>query len=205
MNDKKLLLIFGKKEEDYKLLKKTIDTIVPVYGREFKLRDILLLDSMSWLEKKDLKKILGGDYNKILAHNIGLTYQDGRWIYENTNIVPHNTIRILNVLQKENKFRVGSTVYLDDLVLIEYLSEKVNEIFEKEMEKELGEKVEGYEINQELLNYVSNDLRQKIGKTGRLDHKLIKAFLESFYEYDEMAAEEIFREHDYINKETLDS
>lgn len=63
MPDNRILLLFQRKENNYQLLKKIIGIVSPICGKEFRLKDLLCLDSLSWTEKKNLRNVFGGDYS----------------------------------------------------------------------------------------------------------------------------------------------
>ena len=194
MPNNRILLFFQKKDNYYQLLKKIIDIITPTHGKEFTLKDFLCLDSLSWTDKKNLKDIFDGDYSEVSAQEFSFIYQNGKWVYQNTDYRHRYTTKILSLLQQE--YSIGSLVYPSDRKLIGALIGKWNEIFEKEIEKEFGEKESGYDITQEMLDFISNDLKQRVGEVSQLDYGFVKAFLESFYEYDQLVVDSILKDED---------
>jgi hypothetical protein len=70
--------------------------------------------------------------------------------------------------------------------------------YEKELEKEFGEKELGYDINQEMLDFISNDLQQRVGEVSQLNYGFVKEFLESFYEYDQIVVDNILKDGDHL-------
>ncbi|MBW2005002.1 MAG: hypothetical protein JRI72_10405 [Deltaproteobacteria bacterium] len=194
MPDNRILLLFQRKEDNYQLLKKIIDIITPTHGKEFRLKDFLCLDSLSWTDKKNLKDIFGGDYSEISAQEFSFIYQNGKWLYQNTDYRHRFTTKILFLLQNEKEYSIGSIVYPSDLKLIGDLIGKWNEI----LEKEFGDKELGYDINQEMLDFISNDLKQRVGEVNQLNYGFVKAFLESFYEYDQIVVDNILKDGDHL-------
>ena len=194
MPDNRILLLFQRKENNYQLLKKIIDIITPTHGKKFRLKDLLCLDSLSWTDKKNLKDIFGGDYSEISAQEFSFIYQNGKWLYQNTDYRHRYTTKILFLLQKEKEYSIGSIVYPSDLKLIGDLIGKWNEI----LEKEFGDKELGYDINQEMLDFISNDLKQRVGEVNQLNYGFVKAFLESFYEYDQILVDNILKDGDHL-------
>jgi len=194
MPDNRILLLFQRKENNYQLLKKIIDIITPTYGKEFRLKDLLCLDSLSWTDKKNLRNIFNGDYSEIIAQEFSFIYQNGKWLYQNTDYRHQYTTKILFLLQKEKEYSIGSIVYPSDLKLIGDLIGKWNEIFEKEF----GDKESGCDINQEMLDFISNDLKQRVGEVNQLNYGFVKAFLESFYEYDQIVVDKILNDGDHF-------
>ena len=165
-------------------------------GNTFSIKDFLCLDSLSWTDKKNLKDIFGGDYSEISAQKFSFIYQNGKWLYQNTDYRHRYTTKILSLLQKEKEYWIGSLVYPSDRKLIGALIGKWNETFEKELEKEFGEKESGCDINQEMLDFISNDLKQRVGEVSQLNYGFVKAFLESFYEYDQIVVDKILKDED---------
>ena len=194
MPNNRILLFFQKKDNDYQLLKKIIDIITPTHGKEFRLKDFLCLDSLSWTDKKNLKDIFGGDYSEISAQEFSFIYQNGKWLYQNTDYRHHYTTKILFLVQNEKEYSIGSIVYPSDLKLIGDLIGKWNEIFEKEF----GDKEFGCDINQEILDFISNDLQKRVGDVSQLNYGFVKAFLESFYEYDQIIVDNILKDGDHL-------
>jgi hypothetical protein len=131
MPDNRILLLLQRKENNYQLLKKIIDIITPTHGKEFRLKDLLCLDSLSWTDKKKLKDIFGGDYSEIIAQEFSFIYQNGKWLYQNTDYRHRFTTKILFLLQNEKEYSIGSIVYPSDLKLIGDLIGKWNEIMKK--------------------------------------------------------------------------
>ncbi|RLG17060.1 hypothetical protein DRN75_04195, partial [Nanoarchaeota archaeon] len=97
----------------------------------------------------------------ISAQKFSFIYPNGKWLYQNTDYRHRYTTKILSLLQQE--YSIGSLVYPSDRKLIGALIGKWNETFEKELEKEFGEKESGCDINQEMLDFISNDLKQRVG------------------------------------------
>jgi len=192
MPNNRILLLFQRKENNYQLLKKIIDIITPTHGKEFRLKDLLCLDSLSWTDKKNLKDLFGGDYSEISAQEFSFIYQKGKWLYQNTDYRHRFTTKILFLLQNEKEYSIGSIVYPSDLNLIGDLIGKWNEI----LEKEFGDKELENDINQEILDFISNDLQKRVGEVSQLNYGFVKAFLESFYEYDQIVVDNILKDED---------
>jgi len=59
--------------------------------------------------------------------------------------------------------------------------------FENVIKEEDGSEVDShFEIDREELDFISNDLSHRFGKTAKVDYHFVKAFMESRQQYDEI-------------------
>lgn len=182
MNNNQTLLIFGRKDPNFQVLKKVVEIYFNRHEKQFTLKELLCQDSFIWTEKKALKNIFGGHYLKIVIKDFDFNFNNGKWSFINTDTTHHYITKILNSVN----IKLGCKLYPNDLKLIEALVDKNEKIFAKEWEDEFEHEAVFYETNQEMLEFISKGLEQKVGKVCKLDYKFIKEFLETFYDYDEM-------------------
>jgi hypothetical protein len=90
---------------------------------------------------------------------------------------------VVNHALKEGRYALGSLVSTKDIELIEFLMRKEHEVFQEDFREV---EVEGIPINQESLQFVSGGLQEKMGEESRFDYELVKAFLESLHDYEEI-------------------
>jgi hypothetical protein len=185
MADNNILALFSRKQAEYHVLIKVIDVLAHVNKISFRLKELLGSDSFSWTEKLNLKAMFGGDYSRVIAFGIDFSFINGEWVGHKTDYAHMYATKILSRLQNHDNYYLGAIVYADDLHLIEVLMRQWNEIFKNEFGFGLDEEEFLYDINDEMLIFISNELKEKIEKQSQLDYDFVRAFLESFYEYDE--------------------
>lgn len=185
MADNHIFAISSRKQAEYQVLMKVIDALAQVNRTSFRLRELLGIDSFSWTEKLNLKVMFGGNYSRVIALGIDFNCFNGEWISRKTDYAHMYATKILFRLQNHDDYYLGAIVYADDLQLIEVLIRQWNKIFKDELGLGLDEEKFLFEINDEMLSFISNDLKKKIEKQSQLDYDFVRAFLESLYEYDE--------------------
>ena len=167
------------------MLIKVIDVLAQFNKTAFRLKELLGIDSFSWTEKLNLKAMLGGDYSRVIAFGIEFNCFNGEWTGHETDYAHIYATKILFRLQNQNDYYLGATVYANDLQLIEIFIRQWNEIFKNELGLGQDEEEFLYKINDGILNFISNELREKMGNQSQLAYDFVRAFLESMYEYDE--------------------
>jgi hypothetical protein len=178
-----LFAISSRKQAEHYLLVKVIEVLAQIKKTSFKLSELLGNDSFSWAEKLNLKATFGGDYSRVMSSGIDFNCINGEWIGHKFDYAHFYATKILSRLQNHDDYYLGAIVSADDLHLIEVLIRQWKEIFKNECD--LSEEDFFYEINDEMLAFISNEMGQKIKHQSRLDYDFVRAFLESLYEYDE--------------------
>jgi hypothetical protein len=187
MNGKRILLLLLKKDSKCQLLKKLINEH-PELDKGFIFKELLNNPTLSWNEKVELKNIFTV-YSEVFTPDAHFIFEGNKWIVKRIHPQLHKgTMKIINLMQKEMEYIIGSNVSTNDFRLIEVLIDKENELFTKE----IGEKDCGYKINQEMLDFISGQLKQKLGEIFPLDYRFVQAFLESLSPYDQMMIEREF-------------
>lgn len=182
-------IIVTRKEEKHKLITKCIE----ILGNEITLNDLLSIESLSWNDRKELKSLFGEGCRYISSQDFFFEKKDGKWINENSGYKHRFTTKILNSFQSDQTCPIGSEVSPGDPKLIEILLEK----WEGVREEEDGSGLPVDEtIVKEQIEYISKDLKQTLGETVNLDYTFIKAFIESFHDFDEMLLERCIKKMD---------
>jgi signal recognition particle GTPase len=187
-------VFMGKKDNTYEMLKRVADFVNRLPDKKFSVGELLSVDSFSWNEKKILREIFSGDYQNIHAWEHNFTNESGKWKYENTDPTHRLTTKILFLFNNDHEYQIKTIVNADDLKLIKNLINKWNHVVIKELEKELGEKDSGYEVTQEMIEFISAAMKKRVEKTSYLNYRFVEAFMRSFYDYDQMCVERMLKE-----------
>lgn len=176
-----------KKDSKCQLLKRLINDH-PELEKGFIFKELLNNPTLSWNEKVELKNIFTV-YSEVFTPDAHFIFEANKWTVNRIQPQLHKgTMKIINLMQKEKEYIIGSNVSTNDFRLIEILINKENEIFTKE----IGVIDCGYKIDQEMLNFMSNHLKQMVGEIVPLDYRFVQAFLESLSPYDQMMIEREF-------------
>ena len=181
MDSKATLVILLEEDGDYKLLKAIINEH-PELETGFTLNDLLNIRSISWNDKIKLRNVFS-NYSKVFSPDIHFTLQGKKWLVEQIRPQPHQpAMKILNLIQKSGEYSIGTNISTADLKLIEMLINKLNDI----SRRECADNDFAYKIDQEMLQFISNRLKQTLGETAPFNYKLVLAFLDCLAPYDEM-------------------
>lgn len=180
-----LYVIMLRTQAEFRLLRRLVSDY-PSLKNGFSLKEILSLPFISWDDRRILKNLFGGNYSKILTPEINFEYQNGKWSVEEIDVERgfHRFItKVLNHALEEGIYRIDSPVSTKDMKLAKFLMEKETEVYQEEL-KEFDDK--GIPITQELLEFVSGGLRERLGEKSCFNYGLVKAFLESLHDYEEI-------------------
>lgn len=177
-----------RKEKLYRL----VANIIKIFGNKFSSSDLLLSKFLSWNTKKEIEKIFGGDYQTVSGQDFCFENKDGMWTNIKADYIHKYTMEILNSLQKNQTYPVGVEISPGGLELTETLINKLKEKIEKEADH--PGLFSGLETDREEIDFISNNLSLKFGKTAKVDYHFIKAFMELYHEYDEMILERCVEE-----------
>ncbi len=181
MNDNGILVILLEKDTNYQLLKRLIDE-QPELEKVFKLKELLNIPTLSWNEKVHLRNIFM-NYSEIFTPTIHFVFEENKWVAQRIRPQTHQVaIKILNLIRKEEGYVVSEDVSTSDFKLIGRLIENWNKLFRKAC----GEMDSGYRIDQEMLDFISNQIRTMVGEIAPLDYRFVRAFLETLSPYDQM-------------------
>jgi hypothetical protein len=180
-----MYVIMLKTDAKYQLLKRLFSDY-PQLKTGFKLKEILKLSLLPLNDRRILKEMFGGSYSQVLTPGLNFEYRDDKWEVQeiDTQRVFHQNItKVLNHALKEGKYAIRSLVSTKDIELVEFLMRKEHEVFQEEFSEFDGE---GIPITQESLEFISGSLQEKMGEESRFDYDLVKAFLESLHDYEEI-------------------
>lgn len=123
----------------------------------------------------------------LVINNFTMKMENGRWKYEKYKY----TIKQLLILLNSRKFKLGATVNTTDLTLIKNLLLEWDEMFVREWEMISYDEAPRFEINEEVLHYISDHMKKRIGECNTFDFNFIMTFTEAYYEYNGIILERI--------------
>jgi len=194
MPDRKILFIPSRNDNNYLLLNKYIDLVKPVEEKEIELNELSSLNHFSFDEKNDLIRLFKGDYESILTKDFSFSYQNDQWFFTKYGYPHTYTTKILFRMNNDTEYRYNCEVRSSDLRLIASLLDQYNRILEVDLVGEIGEGVEGYEIDQEVLKFISKCLNETTGDSNLMNYSFIKRFVEALQKYDDLLWEKFFSE-----------
>lgn len=181
-----LYVIFLSTDTNYQSVRRLISDY-PVLKKGFKLKEILSLPSLSFDDRKRLKKMFGGDYSEILTPGINFRFRNGKWEVQEIDIkrgFHQFTTKVLNHALKDGEYPVNSPVSTMDMELLEFIMKKENQVYGKELKE--FEKGGRLPITQELLEFVSKSLRERLGEVSHFDYVFVRTFRESVHDFEEI-------------------
>jgi hypothetical protein len=186
MNAQRVLFILSRNDKNYHLIKNFIDLVKSDDGRDIKPDDVLTLGHLSHEEKKEIINIFKEDYESVVTKDFTLYRKNGHWIYEPHDYSHTYSIKILFRMNNETAYGYNSIVHGSDLYLVSTLIKQYNRILEVDLLEEIGEAVEGYEINPEMIDFVSMYLENNAGNFPQMDYAFMRVFLNAIQEYDDL-------------------
>jgi hypothetical protein len=175
------------KGDDYQLIQKVIATLHELNRNEFSIQDLVSLDLFTEPENEQLKKIFHDKLLYLYACNKQFYYENGKWKYEKYKYTMKQLLMLLN----SRKFKLGATVNTTDLTLIKNLLLEWDEMFVREWEMSSYDEPPEFEINEEVLHYISDHMKKRIGECNTFDFNFITAFTEANYDYNGIILERI--------------
>jgi hypothetical protein len=183
--------LIGTKKDDYHLVQKVIDVIREFYGNEFSVNDLTALDQFTRSEKKRLKSIFDDNFSIIYAWDAQFDYQDGKWRYRESSYDTEKAMKNLLILLNNKKFSLGATVSTGDLSLIRTLISEWDAMFVREWEMSRGDEAPPYEITWEVLQFISKNMKTRVGEYSAFNFDFVKTFLEAYYDSFDVVFEKI--------------
>ncbi len=193
MNRKKNLYLLGEKGQDYQLIVKVADIISTLQGKDIQLEDLIAIESFNKAEKKRLRNIFHKNICTIYAWNFMFRYEDGIVSQRDSTHDYQHDVKSLIILLNEKEFSVGVTVSTSDLNLIKILLQKWNQSFEDEWRQDRGDEPPPFYINKDVLYFISNDLKQRLGEYSTFDFNFVKEFRGAFSDYMDMSMEMLIK------------
>jgi hypothetical protein len=183
--------LIGAKGDDYYLVQKVINVIPELYGDEFSVKDLITLDQFTGSEKKRLTNIFDDNFSVIHAWDAQFDHEDGKWRYRESTYDHKKAMKDLLILLNNKKFLLGTTVSTSNLSLIRTLISEWDAMFVREWEMSRGDKAPRYEITWEVLQFISNNMKQRLGEYSALNFDFVKNFLEAYYDSFDIVVEQI--------------
>ncbi len=184
--------LIDSQKDDYQLIQKVIETLHELDINEFNRNDLVSSDIFTKPEKERLKKIFHDKLLFLYACNKQFYYENGKWKYEKYKY----TIKQLLMLLNSRKFKLGANVNTTDLTLIKNILLEWDEMFVREWEMSRDDEAPRSEINEEVLHYISDHMKKRIGECNIFDFNFIIAFTGAYYEYNSLLLEKIILEMD---------
>lgn len=100
----------------------------------------------------------------------------------------------LLILLNNKKFLLGTTVSTNNLSLIRTLISEWDAMFVREWETSRGDEAPQYEITWEALQFISNNMKQRVGEYTAFNFDFVKTFLEAYYDSFDIIIEKIILE-----------
>ena len=175
-------IIIGDKKSHYSLINKTVRIIKDTYNGEFNVNDLTSLDSFSNEEKEQLKNMFSHNITGVIAWEHGFYFQEGIWKYEESGYNYEKAMRDILQLLNTNTTSIGEKVYTNDYRLIENLWRGWNNLWDDEVEGVQG-KNRLYEVNPDAIEFISHNLKSRIGDFCIFNFEFVKTFMESLSDY----------------------
>ena len=173
-----------------------IALINPVEGKGIELNDLLSLNHLSCDEKEDLIRLFKAGYSSITTKDFSFSCQNDQWFCKKYDYSHYYATKILFRMNKETEYRYNSAVHCSELHLVASMIEQHNRALKEAIANETGEVIEGYEINQKMLDFISNCLEKNVDGCNRMDYAFIRMFVEVIQEYDDVLFERFFNEEE---------
>jgi hypothetical protein len=174
--------IIGDRESHYVLLDKAVRIIKDTYNGTFTIDDLACLDSFSSKEKGLLKNIFSSDITRVHAWGHSFYLDRGIWKYEESSYNYEGTMKKILLLLNNGATSIGETVHTDDYRLIENLCRGSDNLWDDEMEGvQGGDRV--YEVNYEQIEFISHNLKTRVGASSEFNFEFVKSFMEAESDY----------------------
>jgi hypothetical protein len=176
-------IIIGDKKSRYGLIDKAVRIIKDTYNGEFTVNDLTSLDSFTTEEKEYLRNIFSPDISRLYAWEHSFYLQEDIWKYEEGEVYDYRrTTRIIMQLLNTNTTLIGEKVYTNDYRIIENLWRGWNNLWDDDVEGVQG-KSRIYEVNFDTIEFLSRNLKNRVGDSCEFNFEFVKAFMEARSDY----------------------
>jgi len=184
-------IILGDKKSQYSLINKAVRIIQDTYHGEFTVNDLTSLDSFSTEEKECLENIFSHKINGLHAWEHSFSFQEGVWRHDDVSGYNYEgATRDILLLLNSGTTSIGEIVYTNDYRLIENLWRGWNNLWDDKVE-EVQVKNRIYEVNFDAVEFISRNLKSRIGDSCKFNFEFVKTFMESLYDYHSKRLHEI--------------
>lgn len=177
-------IILGDKKPYYSLLNKVVRIIQDTYHGEFTVYDLISLDAFSTEEKGCLRKMFSPNITGLHAWEHSFYLQEGVWKYEQEDegFDYRRTTELILLLLNTSTTSIGEKVYTSDYRLIENLWRVWNNWWDDEVE---GIRVKNriYEVEFDAIEFLSKNLKTRVGDSCKFNFEFVKAFMEAKSDY----------------------
>jgi hypothetical protein len=175
-------IIIGDKKSHYSLINKAVRIIKDTYNDGFNINDLTSLDSFSTEEKEYLRNIFSHNITILHAWEYNFHFQEDIWKYEESAYDYRRITRIIMQLLNNSTTSIGEKVYTNDYRLIENLYRGWNNLYDDDAE-EVQRKSRLYEVNFDAIEFISCNLRTRVGDSCEFNFEFVKAFMEAKSDY----------------------
>jgi hypothetical protein len=177
-------IILGDKKPHYSLLNKAVRIIQATYHGEFTVYDLISLDAFQTEEKEYLRKMFSPNITRLQAWEHSFYLQEGVWKYEQEDkgFDYRRTTELILLLLNTSTTSIGEKVYTSDYRLIENLWRVWNNWWDDEVE---GIRVKNriYEVEFDAIEFLSKNLKTRVGDSCKFNFEFVKAFMEAKSDY----------------------
>jgi hypothetical protein len=184
-------IILGDKKSQYSLINKAVRIIQDTYHGEFTVNDLTSLNAFSTEEKECLENIFSHKINGLHAWEHSFSFQEGVWRYDDESGYNYEGVtRDILLLLNTSTTSIGEKVYTSDYRLIENFWRTLNNWWDNEVE---GIRVKNriYEVEFDVIEFLSNNLKTRVGDFCEFNFEFVKAFMEAKYDYHTKQLHEI--------------
>jgi hypothetical protein len=181
--------IIGDRQLRYFLIDKAVRIVKDKYKGKFSAEELTSLDSFSSQEKETLKNIFSNNFTRVYAWEHNFYFDESIWRYEEATYNYEGTMIWILLLLNNSTTPIGEKVYTDDYSLIENLYRGWNNLWDDEIEEvQGGNRI--YKVNLDAIEFLSQNLKTRIGDYCKFDFEFVKTFMESLCDYHKMEVEE---------------
>jgi hypothetical protein len=177
-------IIIGDKNSLYSVINKTVGIIRDTYSDGFSISDLTSFDSFSIEEKEDLRNIFSHDITKLIAweHIFEFYFYENIWKYKQSTDYYRIITREILLLLNTSTTSIGETVCTNDYRLIESLYRGSINLYDDDQEGVQG-KSRLYEVNFDAIEFISRNLKTRVGDSCEFNLEFVKAFIEAQSDY----------------------
>jgi hypothetical protein len=174
--------IISDKKSHYDLIDKAVRIIKDTYNGEFNVNDLTSLDAFSTEEKEYLINMFSQYITRMYAWEHSFYFEEDIWKYEESAYNYEGAMRQILLLLNTNTTLIGEKVYTNDYRIIENLWRGWNNLWDDEVEEVQG-KSRLYEVNFDAIEFISRNLKTRVGDFCEFNFEFVKAFMEAKSDY----------------------
>lgn len=178
-------IIFDDKNLHYRLINKAVKIIKDKYNCEFDINGLTSLKAFSTEEKGYLRRIFSTDIFELdIWREHHFYFIKNVWEYHESSYYDYRrTVWIIMRLLNNSKIPLGKKVYTNDYELIENLWRAWNNLWNDGIKDVQGGNRIYDEVNYAVIEFISHNLKTRVGGYCRFDFEFVKAFMEARHDY----------------------